>query len=361
MNNYKLTEIAIVICSWMLAILLFAYLKIGDLNNSFLTEWNGKEIVFKQKIYNVALAYGFLLGLILSIIYLYVYPRIIQTPSFTKNIIARSVSFLVCFKTAEILINLFYSGLNDFNLSYSPHHSILKSLLIYAVIINFLIDFFLLMRKNLGPDYFFNLIRGKYHRPQEENRIFMFLDLASSTTIAERIGHMAYSSLLQDCFRELGLLLLKNNARIYQYVGDEAVITWKINKHTKRDRCITLFFSFQKRLQEKKNYFLQKYNTTPFFRSSINEGRIVMSTVGEIKTEIVYHGDVLNTAARIQSLCKTYHSDLLISEKFYQNIQDKKVYKFKCFNNISLIGKNEKINIYNVNELNNNEKQKMEK
>ena len=42
-----------------------------------------------------------------------------------------------------------------------------------------------------------------------------------------------------------------------------------------------------------------------------------MSTVGEIKTEIVYHGDVLNTAARIQSLCKNYHTDLLISENFF--------------------------------------------
>ena len=86
-----------------------------------------------------------------------------------------------------------------------------------------------------------------------------------------------------------------------------------------------------------------------------------MSTVGEIKTEIVYHGDVLNTAARIQTLCKTYHADLLISENFYQNIKEEKIYKFKCFNNISLIGKNEKINIYNVNELCNNEKHEMEK
>ncbi|MDN3596873.1 adenylate/guanylate cyclase domain-containing protein [Zunongwangia endophytica] len=348
-NKYKVTEIAIIVCSWVLALLLFAYLKFGDGNDAFLTEWYDKQLFFNKNIYTVALAYGLLLGSLLSIIHLYVYPRIIQTPSFTKNIIARSVSFLVCFKTAEILIGLFYNGLNDFHLSYSNPNSILRSLFLYAVIINFLTDFFLLMRKNLGPGYFFNLIRGKYYRPREENRIFMFLDLASSTTIAERIGHIAYSSLLQDCFRELTPLLLKNKASIYQYVGDEAVITWKINKHTNRELCLDLFFSFQQRLQEKKEDFWQKYHTTPFFRASINEGRIVMSTVGELKTEIVYHGDVLNTAARIQSLCKTYNSALLISENFYEKINDKKIFQFKCFNNIAITGKNEKINIYSVN------------
>ena len=348
-NNYKVTEIAIIICSWMLALLLFAYLKFGDVNDAFLIQWYDKQLFFNRNIYCVALAYGLLLGSLLSIIHLYVYPRIIQTPSFTKNIIARSVSFLVCFKTADILISLLYNGLNDFHLSYSNQNSILRSLFLYAVIINFLTDFFLLMRKNLGPDYFFNLIRGKYHRPREENRIFMFLDLASSTTIAERIGHIAYSSLLQDCFRELTPLLLKNNASIYQYVGDEAVITWKINKHTKRNQCLDLFFSFQKRLQKKKDYYSQTYHTVPFFRASINEGRIVMSTVGELKMEIVYHGDVLNTAARIQSLCKTYDTDLLISENFYENINDKKIFQFKCFNNIAITGKDKNINIYSVN------------
>ncbi|WP_111308055.1 adenylate/guanylate cyclase domain-containing protein [Confluentibacter sediminis] len=360
-NKYKLTEIAIIVCSWILALLLFAYLKFGDFNDTFLFELYGTEMVSKKAIYIFALKYGLIVGLLFSLLHIYVYPKIIKNPSFAKNIIARTICFLICFKIAVNILTSSYFGFESLIIDNENQRKSLQTLFIYSVLINFLIDFFLLMIKNLGPEYFFNLIRGKYYRPREENRIFMFLDLASSTTIAERIGHIAYSSLLQDCFRELTPLLLKNNASIYQYVGDEAVITWKINKNTNRGQCMDLFFSFQERLQQKKDYFLQKYNTAPFFRSSINEGRIVMSTVGEIKTEIVYHGDVLNTAARIQSLCKTYNSELLISENFYQNIKEEKIYKFKCFNNISLIGKNEKINIYNVNELGNNEKHEMEK
>lgn len=74
----------------------------------------------------------------------------------------------------------------------------------------------------------------------------MFLDLSSSTTIAELLGHLKFSYLLQDCFKDLSSCLLENNASIYQFVGDEAVITWEISKKTDRQKCFNLFYSFQK-------------------------------------------------------------------------------------------------------------------
>ncbi|WP_219011061.1 hypothetical protein [Aquimarina litoralis] len=47
----------------------------------------------------------------------------------------------------------------------------------------------------------------------------MFLDLNSSTSIAEKIGHMKYSQLIQDCFDQLDMTE-DFGAEIYQYVGD---------------------------------------------------------------------------------------------------------------------------------------------
>ena len=350
LDKYKLTEIYIILFSWVLFLILFAYLKVGFNDDCIFINLFSSEKVSKKTIYLFAIIYGLIVGFLFSLMHLYVYPKIIHNASFGRNIIARSILFLICFKTAETILRFSYTGVETLISSYENQNETLKSLFIYSAVINFLTDFFLLMRKNMGPQYFYNLIRGKYHRPQEENRIFMFLDLSSSTVIAEKIGHIAYSSLLQDCFKELSSLLLEHNASIYQYVGDEAVITWEINKHTKRNQCISLFFAFRERLQNKKPYFLKTYDAVPFFRASVHEGSVIMSTVGEIKTEIVYHGDVLNTAARIQSICKNYHSDLLISEKFFKNINDNKLYKFKCFNNVELIGKDEKMKIYDVRE-----------
>jgi hypothetical protein len=35
-------------------------------------------------------------------------------------------------------------------------------------------------------------LTGFYHKPRQEMRIFMFLDMRSSTAIAERLGHNNY-------------------------------------------------------------------------------------------------------------------------------------------------------------------------
>ena len=45
-----------------------------------------------------------------------------------------------------------------------------------------------------------NLFLGKYHRPRKEERIVMFLDLTSSTAIAEKLDLYKYSSFLKDFF-----------------------------------------------------------------------------------------------------------------------------------------------------------------
>ncbi len=49
-------------------------------------------------------------------------------------------------------------------------------------------------------------------------------------------------------------------------------------------------------------------------------GKVTAVEIGDIKRDIAYHVDTLNTAARIQSVCNEYNKDFLVSEtaqKFY--------------------------------------------
>lgn len=62
--------------------------------------------------------------------------------------------------------------------------------------------------------------------PREEDRIFLFLDLNSSTVLAEELGHIRYSELSKCCLADLALSVKKYKATVYQYVGDEAVLSW---------------------------------------------------------------------------------------------------------------------------------------
>lgn len=220
-------------------------------------------------------------------------------------------------------------------------------LLFYIFLVGFLIDIFKQIDKKLGPGNLWRMVKGEFYQPKEDERIFMFLDLKSSTTIAEDIGHIQYSKLIQDCFKDLKVVE-KYNAEVYQYVGDEAVLTWQKEVGLTNSNCLRAFFEFSEKLKNRADYYNRKYGVVPEFKAGLNIGQIVVAEVGEIKTEIAYHGDAINTAARIQEQCNILGRSLLISEKLKTNLQLDSTFSSSHVGDILLKGKAHKVNIYSV-------------
>lgn len=177
-------------------------------------------------------------------------------------------------------------------------------------------DLFVVMLRQvdllLGEGNLWRLLRGKFYVPREEERIFMFIDLKSSTTHAEALGHVAYSMLIQDCFDDLGVVA-DFDAYIYQYLGDGVVLTWPLAEGLKDQNCVNAFFSFRQRLDSRAEYYQGRYQRRPHFTAGAHAGRVMVTEVGRHKKEIAFHGDTINTAARIQGECKSQGSDLLVS------------------------------------------------
>lgn len=201
----------------------------------------------------------------------------------------------------------------------------------------------MLGRKNLKK-----LLQGKFYNPREEERIFMFLDLKASTELAEKLGHIKYSELIQDCFYDLGIVA-ENEAEIYQYVGDEVILTWELKDGLRNNNCINAYYNFLNELDEKKEYYQQKYNCIPFFKAGLNSGIVTVTEVGRFKKEIAFHGDTINTAARIQAKCNDYGAGLLISKNLRKQLQNGE-YDFNELGNIPLKGKRNEITIFSVNK-----------
>ena len=220
-------------------------------------------------------------------------------------------------------------------------------LTIYWFIIIFISIFTKEIDKKLGPGNLWKFLGGKFYSPKEENRVFMFLDLKSSTPIAEKIGHIQYSKFIQDCFQDLDVVT-KYKAEIYQYVGDMVVLTWPIEIGLHKSNCLKTFFAFKAALNNRSGYYMNAYGHIPEFKAGLNMGKIVAAEVGNIKTEIAYHGDVINTAARIQGECSRLDIDILISE----NIQDSLIHdpslKFEEIEKTRLKGKQESTNLFSV-------------
>ena len=104
---------------------------------------------------------------------------------------------------------------------------------------------------NIGQGVLKNFFIGKYHTPLLEERIFMFLDMKSSTTIAEKLGHLKYYQLLNDYYADLTKAVLETSGEIYQYVGDEVVVSWLIDKGLNNSNCLNCFFFKQRNYKRK--------------------------------------------------------------------------------------------------------------
>ena len=237
----------------------------------------------------------------------------------------------------------------DYNLEYMQTLPFL-GLVIYLLLVAALYNFMHEVSKKFGRGVMLGLLMGRYHQPREESRIVMFLDLKSSTTHAEKLGHIRYSRLIQDCFFDLNTVLIAYEAYIYKYVGDEAILSWTVESGIRTANCLQIFFGFHKRLEERKEWYLAEYGIQPIFKAGLNVGQITIAEVGEDRREIEYHGDVLNTAARIQGQCNEYGKRMLISEDLNELLKDSGEYQFEEIGELELKGKNQKVRIYSVEE-----------
>ncbi|SEL10845.1 adenylate/guanylate cyclase domain-containing protein [Parapedobacter koreensis] len=222
---------------------------------------------------------------------------------------------------------------------------------IFYLLMTLLISFINLVNKKYGPGVLVPLWFGKYKNPIEEERVFMFMDLKSSTTIAELLGHLRYSAFIRDAFYDINQLLSSYNVEIYQYVGDEMVLTWRVNNDMRYERCVLFFFACQRQFLKRLAYYKEKYGFFPEFKASLHMGMVTAVEIGDIKRDIAYHGDTINTTARIQSVCNQYHKELLVSEYLAERTGLAKHFKTQSIGQISLKGKREQIGIVSIEKM----------
>jgi adenylate cyclase len=298
---------------------------------------------------------GMAIGIILGILDIFLSRSNLRKRSFGFLVMIKGLIYIGSIILVLSLIHLI-TGILDKNtiqhelieLKKFYSQGFLLSMLIYALFISFLISFIKQVNQKFGPGILAPMLLGKYYTPKQEDRIFMFLDLRASTTYAEKIGHVLYSEMIQDCFYDLATQVESYRAEIYQYVGDEAVLTWKIKNGLQDHNCMKMFFAFDDQLKSRSEYYAEKYGFVPEFKAGVNSGLVMVAEVGEIKKEIAYHGDVLNTGARIQGQCNLYGKNLLISEHLKNQLADAREFDISIIGAMELKGKTELVSVYSV-------------
>ena len=150
----------------------------------------------------------------------------------------------------------------------------------------------------VGYRTFMALLSGKYRRPHAERRFFLFVDVVGSTAIAERLGALEAHRFLAAVFSAVAEPIELCRGEIYQYVGDEIVVTWVEAGGAADARALRCFFAMRAALVAEASRFVQRFGVQPELRAALHLGEVIAGEVGQVRRAIVFHGDVMNTTGR---------------------------------------------------------------
>lgn len=303
-----------------------------------------------------SLIFGFLVGTV-EILFL---NRLFARRTFGIKILIKTIIYIAALTTFLICLTFIF---NFLTMKASPFDPVLLEKLVqfilsfsfWGVIVYMgltisVMLFFSEVSDNLGQGVLKNFLIGKYHQSREEERIFMFLDMKSSTTIAEKLGHVRYYQLLNDYYADITEAIIQTAGQIYQYVGDEVVVSWELNVGLKDNNCLRCFFTIKDIFRNRSEEYIEEYGLVPGFKAGIHYGKVTTGEIGVVKKEIIFTGDVLNTTARIQSMCNVHGVDILISYDLFSRLNTGNEYSLNEIGECELRGRNAKVKLFTIAE-----------
>jgi class 3 adenylate cyclase len=183
----------------------------------------------------------------------------------------------------------------------------------FFVAVAFIVQFVLQMNRVIGANVLRYFVTGAYHLPTREERIFLFVDLEGSTALAERLGSATYFELLRRFVDDLTGPVLDAGGEIYQYAGDEVVVTWPLAAGVRDARCVRCFFAIRHAIARRATAYVREFGAVPRIHAGLHGGTVTAGELGDVRQQIVFVGDILNTAARLEEQAKRAGLDLVIS------------------------------------------------
>jgi adenylate cyclase len=226
------------------------------------------------------------------------------------------------------------------------------SVALWSVAFSFAVAFAVLfvfqVSQIVGPRTLGHIVFGRYHRPHLEDRFFLFVDIRGSTTLAERIGPIAVHRFLATVFGVASDPIGDYGGEIYQYVGDEMVVTWTAAAGRRGARPLACFFAIEAALADAAPEFEREFGVVPQLRAALHAGPVISGEIGDTKREIVFHGDVMNTAARLEQATRDLDRQFLVSAHALSRLSGTERYAREALGSRSLRGREAPVEIYAV-------------
>jgi adenylate cyclase len=229
--------------------------------------------------------------------------------SFTANLIVRSTIYAAII----MVVQLFQLGELIAGLPLETSGENFWFRFIYSAVLAVLGNLIFVIANLIGSRVLLNFITGRYHAPVEENRFVLFVDIAGSTGLAERLGGIGIHRFLDRTFRLLTVAVVDTRGEVLNYVGDEVIVTWPERNGAIDCRPLRCFAAMRDELSRASNELEREFGASPRIRGSLHFGPVIVGEIGDIKRAIVFNGDVMNTGARLEELSRGVEGGFLAS------------------------------------------------
>jgi adenylate cyclase len=288
----------------------------------------------------------FLMSAVMGYVLVFRLKKIFRDYPLIISLLLRTLFLIVAAFVMNFFIHITYSmwtlhqGVTQSLLNFKGealHRSWIFAKMTSWVIIFLITQLLIEINEKYSPGVFVDILIGKYLKPRIEKRIVMFLDLKDSTSIAEELGHKEYFLFIRDFIYYISTALLEYDGRIYQYVGDEIVVSWPSNMSNAR-QCISSLLAARRAIQKNSERFRRAYKFIPEFKVGIHMGDVTVGEIGIIKKDLAMSGDTMNTAARIRTACTDMNQKFMASREFV-DLLNMKDWQAESLGTIDLKGK----------------------
>lgn len=182
--------------------------------------------------------------------------------------------------------------------------------------------------------------------PQLVTATVVFVDLAGFTSMTEALEPQHIVEILNDYFSEVAKIIEKNNGVITQFQGDAVLAIFNVplpdTEHAEHALSAARAIV---QLMDTRTFGNQKLAC----RIGITTGEVVAGNVGAAdRLNYTVHGDVVNLAARLEQMNKTYGTQVLVAESIVSHIHTD---EFRLLGNVEVRGKRELVNVYTLTNL----------
>ncbi|MFI5128808.1 MAG: adenylate/guanylate cyclase domain-containing protein [Chitinophagales bacterium] len=349
-TKYRYKIVLLIALGWTLIDLLYLFIRLrlpGISPDRDLFNYSNFSVVLLRIVVVFLISAGFA-----SVLFFQAHGKTLELPLGINFLLKTGLLLLLAF-LMNFFIYFIYSvvfldraplrSLNNF--AYNAFHSTWMIKKIPGWLLTFsLLQVIVEMIKKYSPEIFFDVLSGKYRHPKVEKRIVMFIDLKDSTPIAEKLGHVDYFRFIRKFIEVVSTALIQYRGRIYQYVGDEIVVSWIYNPKNAKN-CMDALIETRKQIQQGGEGFRRYFNIIPEFRVGIHIGEVTVGEIGTLKKDIAMSGDTMNTTARIRSACSELNQKFIVSKDVIDSL-DLKDWQSESLGIIDLKGKKDGIELF---------------